>query len=100
MATLYISEFAHLGFDGSSSPVLAPTVPGLVEQTIPISGGSAAGVPFTGATRFIQINTDTACCLAFGVAPVALNTQHRMGANETRFYAVKAGDTIAVILGV
>lgn len=102
MAFLYISEFQHLGFDGSSSPVLSPKVPAAVEQQLPIDGGQHASSAWGNTTHFIMVNTDVACCLAFAESgvPTAVNSAHRLGANETRFYTVKAGGTLAVILAV
>lgn len=97
MATLFITELAVLGFDARGNEVLAPSVPVANEQIVPISGVSAASQPFVSTTRFIMVNTDTACCLAWGKTPTAVTTAHRMGANETRFYTVSPGDSLAVI---
>ena len=97
MATLYITELRNVGYDGTSSPVMAPTVPGVVEQAVAIGGVSAQSAAFDGQTRFVLVNTDTACCLAFGDNPTALTTRHRLAANETRFYSVTAGSKVAVI---
>lgn len=101
MATLYITELTHLGYDGFSAPVMAPDVKTLVtEQFVTITGSSNLSAAFSTTTRFIMVNTDVACCLAFGLNPTALNTQHRMGANETRFYTVPSGYKLAVVVGV
>ena len=100
MAVLYISEFTYLGQAGpgvSQFPVAAPLTPPVAEQDVSIGSTSAASSAFNALTTFIMVNTDENCCLAFGTAPVAVITAHRMGANETRFYAVKPGEQIAVI---
>ena len=97
MATLFITELVSLGFDPRGNVVLAPSMPPDNEQSVPIGAGSAASQPFAAATRFVMLNADTACCLAWGHTPTAVITAHRMGANETRFYAVNPGDSLAVI---
>ena len=100
MATLFITELVSLGFDPHGGAVLAPQLPSANEQSIAIGGASVASAAFGAETKFVMINTDTACCLAFGVTPVAVTTAHRMGANETRFYSTRPGDSVAVIASV
>lgn len=97
MATLYITELRHVGFDGTSAPVMAPTVPAVNEQAVGISGVSSSSAILNSETRFVMLHTDTTCCLAFGDTPTAVVGAHRMAANETRFYSVLAGSMIAVI---
>ena len=100
MSTLFVTELISLGFDPHGGAVLAPQVPAAKDQVVAIGGASAVSAPFGAGTKFVMINTDTACCLAFGTAPVALTTAHRMGANETRFYSTRPGDSVAVIASV
>lgn len=101
MSTLYITELLHLGYDGNTTSVMAPDVRTLVaEQSIGITGASGQSAAFGITTRYIMVNTDVACCLAFGSNPNAVNSQHRMGANETRFYTVPSGYKLAVVLGI
>lgn len=101
MAILTITEVEKLNvtlIDGAV--VAAPEMPGLAEQNIVIGGGSLACNAFTKATRFVRVNTDTNCCLAFSVnstPPTAVTNTHRLGANETGFYGVTPGGTMAVI---
>lgn len=92
MATLYITEFAVM-----SLAAMAPQTPPVAEQDVAIGGSSVASNPFNASTRFIMVNCDAACSLAFGSAPVAVTTAHRMAANETRFYGVQPGQEVAVI---
>lgn len=106
MAKLYITELSAAtmaGLNGSptlSYPIPAPKVPPVAEQNLAIGGTSVPSAAFNAATRFIMVNCDTACCLAWGAAPTAVNTAQRMSANETRFYGVTAGQKLAVIAAV
>lgn len=100
MANLFVSELTSLGFDARGGAVLAPQMPSSNEQIVAIGAVSAASAPFAAGTKYVMVNADVACCLAFGVGPTAVNTAHRMGANETRFYAVRPGDQIAVVLSL
>ena len=102
MAILTVTEIATLGqtlVDGQL--VSAPQLPGIAEQQVSIGGGSLASAAFNKATRFVMINCDTACCLAWTVdatVPTAIVGYQRMGANETRFISVTPGGKLAVIL--
>ena len=97
MAKLYISEFASLPQLDSGGNVYAqcPVIPAIAEQTIDFSGGATPSAAFNAATKFILINTDTTCALAFGTAPVAATSQ-RMPADSTRFYGVPNTGTYKV----
>lgn len=97
MSTLYIAEVTALGIDAQGASIIAPKMPPFAEQTVPISGATAASAPFTGHTRFVQIHTDAICSLAFGQNPQATTSNQRLAANETRYYAVNPGDQVAVI---
>lgn len=96
MATLYITEFSKFAHDFSGGTVPAPLMPGIAEQAITITGTSAQSAAFSATTTNILVHTDTACFLAFGANPTAVNTAHGVGAGETRFYGVAAGSKIAV----
>jgi hypothetical protein len=97
MATLYITECKRTIVDTSNRYVNVPSMPPVTEQSVPIGGTSAAYNPFNTSTRFIIVNADTPCSLAFGPTPVAVATAHRVSLNETRSYGVMPGQTIAVI---
>lgn len=96
MARLYISEFKGVGAGGTSN-TQAPAVPANAEQGVDIGATSAQSNPMSPKTGLVMLNTDVACCLAFGSNPTADPQFHRMGANETRFYSVNPGEVIAVI---
>lgn len=97
MATLYITEVTILPRDIQQQTIPAPYMPPIAEQTVAISGASTQSAAFNTNTRFILVNCDATCSLAFGPNPSAVLTAHRMPANETRFYGVNPGDKIAVI---
>lgn len=97
MATLYITELSGLSFDPHGNDVMAPAMPPLVEQTLGISGSSQVSNPFSPSTRYVMLNCDSVCSLAWGTNPTAAVTAQRMGANETRFYGVIPGQQVAVI---
>lgn len=99
MATLYITEFSHIAPTatpgGETAP--APVAAGVAEQSMAITAGSTPSAAFNAKTFFVMIHTDAICSLAFGAAPTAVTTAHRMAANETRFYGVTPGQKVAVI---
>ena len=95
MAVLYIAEYSPLPNGWRDPPVAG--VPPLTQQTVAIGGASAASNTFRSDTGLIELNTDAACSIAFGTAPVATTSHMRMSPNETRYYIVRVGDKIAVI---
>ena len=102
MATLYITELQFLPqLDAGGSVIIqAPVVPGTAEQHIAITGASVASAAFNINTKFVMLNADAVCSLAWsadGTTPTAVTTAQRMGANETRFYGVRSQALVAVI---
>lgn len=101
MATLYITECANIGETLIGGKVVqAPSTPPTAEQHLTISGSSNASAAFNAATSFVMVHTDAICSLAWSASastPTAVTTAQRMGANETRFYTVIPGGTLAVI---
>ena len=105
MPTVYISELANLTTPGSfGTPVQAPFVGNgtVAEQSFAISVTSSMSstAGWNASTRFIMVNTDTACFLKFGGTTASLTattSAHRMAANETRFYGVNPGGVVAVV---
>lgn len=97
MATLYITEYAKPAFTalGTISAAALPTI--VAEQTVAISGSSAASAAFSAATRFVRIHTDAICSISYGAAPTAVTTQARLPADATEYFGVNAGDKVAVI---
>ena len=97
MAILTITELKDLGFDPHGNDVMAPAVPAVFEQAVAIGNAPEPSAAFQTLTRYIMVNCDTPCCLAFGASPTAVVGLHRMGANETRFYTVQGGQFLSVI---
>jgi hypothetical protein len=98
MAFLYITEFSDIAATGGGSELVAPHMNSITaNQRIDIGGASVQSAAFQPSTRGILINCDTACSIAGGPDPVAVVTEHRMAANETRFYGVQGGLKLAVI---
>lgn len=101
MATLYITECAEIGETLKGGRLVqAPAMPPIAEQHITISGSSTASAAFNAATSFVMVHTDAICSLAWSTnstPPTAVTTAQRLAANETRFYVVVPGGTLAVI---
>ena|SRR6266851_6432303 len=98
MSTLYISEFSRLIADATGKEVAAPDFNYLIaEQRVTISGTHAESAALNSMTRFVLIATDVVCSIAYGPAPAAVNTAHRLAANESRFYGATAPNLFSVI---
>ncbi len=90
MATLYVTEYARVAFD-PNGPLAMPEEPPLASQTIAIGSGSVASAAFNVATRFVRLNTDAVCSVAFGNSPTATAIVARMSANQTEYHGVPQG---------
>lgn len=101
MATLYIDEYKDIPTLTSWGAMpQAPQAPPLAVQHLTISGSSTPSATFNVNTNFVLIHTDAICSIAFSntsTPPTAVGTAQRMNANETRFYGVRGGGTMAVI---
>jgi hypothetical protein len=101
MAWLYIDEYKDLPTITSWGAIpQAPVTPALATSRVAIGGTSAQSVNFNAKTNFILLHTDSICSIAFSAdatVPVAVATSSRMNANETRFYGVRPGASVAVI---
>ena len=71
MATLYISEYAHVDAeDGGAQVAIEPRI---AVQTVAIAGSSAASSAFDPLTYYVRIHTDAICSYKFGrTAPTAV----------------------------
>lgn len=96
MTTLYITEFSAMMVVGGYIGQVARQ-PAIAKQTVAIGGASAPSNPFNTATRFIRVHCDVICSVEIGGAPVAAATSERMAANQTEYFGVNPGDSIAVI---
>lgn len=95
MATLYITEYSAMGQAPNSGPQM-PQEPPIAEQTVAISGSSAASAAFNSKTRFVRVHTDAICSVEFGAAPTATATTGRMAANQTEYRGVPEGGAFKV----
>lgn len=97
MATLQVTELKNVKFvSGSALPIAV--LPSVAEQTVAISGTSAASSAFNTATRFIRVSTDTAChILVSSGTPTATTSKTMLAAGAVEYFAVTAGHSIAVI---
>jgi hypothetical protein len=101
-AKLYVGEFESLN-QNALSGVEAPMAhcPPLALQAIPFGTTVAFSAPFSSRTRVIRLHTDTVCAVYIGGlyagVTAGLNGAMRMAANQTEYFAVKPGDTLAVV---
>ena len=96
MALVYISEYSALAMGGQQQAAKGP--PLVVQSPLAIGGGSLQSVAFSGATRYVRLNADSACNFAFGANPTATaNVSERLPANSTEYFGVNAGDKVAII---
>jgi hypothetical protein len=96
MAVLSVWEFSEIVARGG---VLIGRAPGVLQQPpVSIGGGSTQSAAFNAATAYIRLNCDTACCIAIGQNPVAVQPGvGRMATNQTEYFGVNPGDKVAVI---
>lgn len=79
---------------------MAPQEPSLVEQVIPITGSTTSGSVFNPSTQLIRVHADAICSIVIGTGPAATTANKRLAANQTEFFGVGFGQTIAVISNV
>jgi hypothetical protein len=97
MPKLFISEYTKLGAGFGAESVIVKE-PALVEQTpVVIGATSLQSAAFNSLTRIVRIHTDVVCSIAFGVNPTANADSKRLAANQTEYFAVQAGEKVAVI---
>lgn len=108
MAVLYITELEALGTPSVGGHLPIAYVPPVTEQTLAISGSSAASAAFSGQTRFVRLTCDVTCSLAFGPTPTAQSVSGtqtgaaavgtaRLPAGEVEYFAVSPNHKVAVI---
>lgn len=97
MATLYISEFEEpVTTSGTLVGVQLPQ-PVITDQTVAISGSSAASAAFNAKTKAVLLSTDAICSIKFGATPTAAATDLRLPANTVISFGVIPGQKVAVI---
>jgi hypothetical protein len=98
--SLYITEYQRLARAADGPMVAAGQEPAVANQKLNIAGTPDTSAAFAAQTSFVMVHTTEPCHLAFGDAPMASTLAHRLGAGETRFYGVSAGQKLSVIAGV
>lgn len=97
MATLYITEFSQIARqDINGVAVQAAQTPPYTEQTVTI-GSTTQSAAFQASTRFVRLQPDGICSIAWGLNPVATTANARMTAGQTEYYGVIPGQKVAVI---
>ncbi|HEX8838265.1 MAG TPA: hypothetical protein VF748_15085 [Candidatus Acidoferrum sp.] len=101
MAKLYISEYSTYGVDPNTGEAVGKE-PSLDQAPVTVGAGSLQGAAFSASTRLVRIHTDVICSIVFGTPggpnnPVATANNKRLAANQTEYFAVSPGDTVAVI---
>lgn len=90
---LFLTEYRDLARDTGSNFIAAGMEPSVVEQAITLPGTSAV---FNAQTSFVMVHAQEAACLAWGVNPTATTIKQRIGAGETRYVGVPAGQGFKV----
>lgn len=91
MAKLFITEYEKL-------VQWAPQEPCILDQVVAIGAGSVQSLQFTGRTRFVRLQSDIVCSVAFGPNPTATANTKRIAANQLgEIFSVNSGDRVAVI---
>lgn len=95
--TLYVTEFT--GPPAVSVYYQAANTPAVANQTVAISGVSAQSAAFNSSTKLVRVHTDVACHVVVGGAsPTATTSSMRLGAGQTEYFVVTAGQRLAVIV--
>ena len=112
MAAVYVTEYSQMATVGqantnalmnlgnSTGQGQAAQVPPVAEQVVSITGSTTQSASFNASTKFIRINTDAICSIAFGPNPTATATSQRFAANQTEYFGIAPGDKLAVITNV
>ncbi len=86
MAVLYITEYASIAQDSGGQPILVE--PNNTEQHVAIGASSAQSATLQNNTRYVRLQADAVCSIAFGSNPTAVATSHRLPANTVEIVAV------------
>lgn len=100
--TVYVREYADIAVTHSKH-VPAGAEPALLDQTVANAAGSVAlTTPFSVNTKLVMVHTDSIISIIFSEddatnPPSAAITNMRMAANDTLFFGVRPGGSLAVI---
>lgn len=97
MASLYISEFPHgVSSDGTMKPEFLPQ-PSIADQKLTIGATSVQSAPFNVNTRFVLLQADAVCSVAFGANPTATAGNMRIPVGVFIIFGVIPGQVLAQI---
>lgn len=96
MATLFINEYADLARDAMGNVIAAPLEPAHAAQQVTV-GTEADSAALNAKTAFVEIYTDTAAHIVFGLTPTAATATHmKLAANERIFRGVPTGEALKI----
>ncbi len=98
-ATLYISEFPNgVTPVGSLVSTYTPPQPSIADQTVAISGTSAASAAFNAKTHVVALVCDEGCSVSFtGASPTATTSNFLLQQGVTYLFGVAPGGKVAAI---
>ena len=113
VATLYVAEYRTMASVPSATnwapnAAQGPQEPSIAEQTLSITPSSTASSAFGGYTAIVRLNCDAVCSVVFstaaqvntGTLPAATTSNKRLAANQTEYFGVFPGQSVAVIANV
>lgn len=99
MSKMYITEYGALGVLPNQLVVAAGLEPKVTGQVVSFTGTHGESAAFNTNTRFVMIHVDGIASILFSAAGTAAtaNSDDRLAANETRFYAVSPGLKVSAV---
>jgi hypothetical protein len=98
MAFLYITEYETLTPTTEGGAAQAARTPPVVDQPpVAIGAASLQSAIFGPTTKYVRLHTDAICSIAFGPNPTATMNNQRLAADQTEYFGVTPGSTVAVI---
>lgn len=90
MAILYVTEYSSLSTN-QSAPI--PVEPSNGDQNPAFGAQSSA---FKNNTRFVRLNADGVCSVAFGTNPTATTNNRRLGSGVSEIFEIPVGQSYKV----
>jgi hypothetical protein len=102
MAVLYISEYTELPTALYAGYRQMAPEPSVIDQTLPIGGVSSQSNAFSSHTNFVRIHSDSICSINFSTSSTvtASTINKRLAQNQTEYFSVTPGGSVAVISNV
>lgn len=94
MSNLYITEYGQRAMDG------ACIEPAITTQAVTFTTASVQSAVLNASTRYVRLQADATCTLAFGANPTAVTNQPtRLTLNTPEVFAVR-GNTAQIKIAV